>query len=154
MWKGDTIPGALIAVFGFAVTIYTLMEDTMRYSSQSSDGVPGAGFFPVLLGLAVGILGLALMIRGILKRGQVQYFNIDPEIKKNLKRLLLAAAGIVVFFVLWQTTRQFIPFMALLCLYLNLIFGRTWKFNLIYTVVFTLFIYAAFVKGFSIQFNM
>ena len=51
MHKGDTIPGIITALFGFSVAIYTLMEDTMRVNAQSSDGVPGAGFFPVLLGL-------------------------------------------------------------------------------------------------------
>lgn len=154
MYKGDTIPGILIAVFGFAVTVYTLLEDTMRYGAQSSDNVPGAGFFPMILGITVAILGTALAIRGITKRGSVQYFKLDGEIKKNLKILLLAAVGVVVFFILWQSTHQFIPFMALLCLYLNWVFGRNWKFNIVYTVVFTLFVYAAFVKGFSIQFNM
>lgn len=46
MHKGDTIPGIITALFGFSVAIYTLMEDTMRVNAQSSDGVPGAGFFP------------------------------------------------------------------------------------------------------------
>ena len=57
MHKGDTIPGLLTAIFGFAVALYTLSEDTMKFRAQSSDGVPGAGFFPVLLGFVVGILG-------------------------------------------------------------------------------------------------
>ena len=56
MHKGDTIPGLITAIFGYSVAIYTLLEDTMRVNAQSSDGVPGAGFFPVLLGFAVGIL--------------------------------------------------------------------------------------------------
>ena len=54
MHKGDTIPGLITAVFGYSVAIYVLLEDTMRWNAQSSDGVPGAGFFPVLLGFAVG----------------------------------------------------------------------------------------------------
>ena len=53
MHKGDTIPGLITAVFGYSVAIYVLLEDTMRWNAQSSDGVPGAGFFPVLLGFAV-----------------------------------------------------------------------------------------------------
>ena len=63
MHKGDTIPGLITAVFGYSVAIYVLLEDTMRWNAQSSDGVPGAGFFPVLLGFAVGILGTILFIR-------------------------------------------------------------------------------------------
>ena len=81
MHKGDTIPGLITAIFGYSVAIYTLLEDTMRVNAQSSDGVPGAGFFPVLLGFAVGILGTILFVRGILQKGSVQYFQVDPEIK-------------------------------------------------------------------------
>lgn len=154
MHKGDTIPGIITALFGFSVAIYTLMEDTMRVNAQSSDGVPGAGFFPVLLGFVVGILGVALTIRGVMQGGTVQHFKLDPEIKNNLKTLGLAVAGIVIFFILWQTTKQFIVCVPILCFFLNYIFGRNLKYNIIYTVVFTVFLYLAFVVGFKVQFNM
>lgn len=154
MHKGDTIPGIITALFGFSVAIYTLMEDTMRVNAQSSDGVPGAGFFPVLLGLVVGILGLALTIHGVMQGGTVQHFKLDPEIKNNLKTLGLAVAGIVIFFILWQTTKQFIVCVPVLCFFLNHIFERNLKYNIIYTVVFTVFLYLAFVVGFKVQFNM
>lgn len=154
MHKGDTIPGLLTALFGFAVALYTLSEDTMRFRAQSSDGVPGAGFFPVLLGFAVGILGVALMVRGLAQKGSVQYFKLDEELKQNLKTMCLVVAGMVAFFVLWQTTKQFILCVPVLCFFLNLLFGRSIKYNLIYTVVFTAFLYAAFVVGFQVQFNM
>ena len=147
MHKGDTIPGLITAIFGYSVAIYTLLEDTMRVNAQSSDGVPGAGFFPVLLGFAVGILGTILFVRGILQKGS------DPEIKFNLKRLGLTAVSIVIFFILWQTTKRFIVCVPILCFALNAIFDRKLKYNIIYTVVFTAFIYLAFVVGFSIQFN-
>ena len=107
----------------------------------------------VLLGFAVGILGTILFIRGLLQKGSVQYFQVDPEIKFNLKRLGLAALSMIVFFILWRTTHQFIVCVALVCFGLNAVFGRKLKYNIIYTVVFTAFIYAAFVVGFSVQFN-
>ena len=154
MHKGDTIPGLLIALFGFAVAAYTLMDETMLVQAQSSDGVPGAGFFPALLGAVVGILGVVLLVRGLMQKGSVQYFKLDEEVAQNLRTLLLAAAGIVVFFVVWQLTKQFILCVPVLCFFLNFIFGRNLKFNIIYTVIFTVFLYAAFVLGFSVQFNM
>lgn len=154
MHKGDTIPGLLIALFGFAVAGYTLMDETMLVRAQSSDGVPGAGFFPVLLGSVVGILGVVLMVRGLMQKGSVQYFQLDAEVSKNLKTLILAAIGIVVFFVVWQLTKQFIFCVPVLCFYLNFLFGRKLKFNILYTVIFTAFLYGAFVVGFKVQFNM
>lgn len=154
MHKGDTIPGLITALFGFSVVAYTLLEDTMKVSAQSSDGVPGTGFFPVLLGLIVGVLGLVLMFRGLKQKGSVQYMKLDPELKQNLKTLLLAITALIVFFVLWQITKQFILCVPVLCFFLNLIFKRKLKYNFIYTVVFTVFLYLAFVVGFKVQFNI
>lgn len=154
MHKGDTIPGFIAVLFGFSVAIYTLLEDTMKVEAQSSDGIPGAGFFPVLLGMVVGLLGVVLMLRGLRQKGGVQYFQLDPEIKKNLKTLALVVAGLVVFFILWQVSKQFILCVAILCFFLNSIFKRTLNYNIIYTLVFTAFLYLAFVVGFKVQFNM
>lgn len=154
MHKGDTVPGLLVALFGFSVAGYTFMDTSMTFSAQSSDGVPGAGFFPILLGMAVGILGVLLLIRGVRANGSVQYFNLDPEVVGNLKRLGLSVLGVVVFFILWRVSRQFIICVPILCLYLNFLYGRKWKFNILYCVIFTVFLYLAFVVGFKIQFNM
>ena len=84
----------------------------------------------------------------------MQYFKLDEELKRNLRTMCLVVAGMVVFFVLWQTTKQFILCVPVLCFYLNVLFGRSLKYNIIYTVVFTVFLYAAFVVGFKVQFNM
>ena len=154
MHKGDTIPGLITAIFGYSVAIYTLVEDTMRFRAQSSDGVPGAGFFPIILGFIVGILGTALAVRGLKQNGTVQYFQLDDELKHNLKIFGLAALSMLAFFILWQTTKQFIACMTVVCFVLNLVFGRKLTYNLIYTTVVTAFIYGAFVWGFSVQFNM
>lgn len=155
IFRGDTIPGLVTMLLGFGVAIYTLAEDTMRFRAQTSDGVPGAGFFPVILGLILGALGLFLMLRGIRAHGKVEFFKIeDEEIRGNVRMLIKTVLCILAFFVLWRLTRQFIACALLLVFGLNFIFGRTLKYNIIYTVVFVAFIYGAFVLGFSIQFNM
>ena len=68
--------------------------------------------------------------------------------------LVLTITAIVIFFILWQLTKLFILWALALVVFLNFIFERTWKFNIIYSVVFVTFIYLAFVVGFSIQFNI
>lgn len=153
--RGDTIPGLVTMLFGFTVAIYTLVEDTMRFRAQTSDGVPGAGFFPVILGFLLGGLGLILMIRGLRAHGTVEFFKIeDDEIRGNVKMMVKTVIAILVFFILWQLTKQFIICAFLLVFALNFIFERGWKYNLIYSAVFIAFIYCSFVLGFSIQFNM
>ena len=155
MRKGDAISGIAITLLGFGVVIYTLAENTMRFNAQTSDGVPGAGFFPVLLGALLGILGIMLVIRSIRKKSEeVQSVAASEETKKNIKMLVLTITAVVVFFILWQLTKLFILWALALVVFLNFIFERTWKFNIIYSVVFVAFIYLAFVVGFSIQFNI
>lgn len=153
MHKGDTIPGLLVCAFGLAFLIATLLTPNLTIQSTTSDGVPGAGFFPYLLGSAVTLLGAALFVRGLRQKGTVQYIKLDPEIQKNLKILLLTVVGLVVFLAFWQLTHLFTVGVLLFCLYLNRLFERPWKFNAIYSVVFTVFIYAVFTLGFSIQFG-
>ena len=146
MRKGDAISGIAITLLGFGVTVYTLVENTMRFNAQTSDGVPGAGFFPVLLGSVLGILGIVLIIRSIREKNEkARSAAASEETKKNIKMLVLTITAIVIFFILWALA---------LVIFLNFIFERTWKFNIIYSVVFVAFIYLAFVVGFSVQFNI
>ena len=155
MRKGDAISGIAITLLGFGVVIYTLAENTMRFNAQTSDGVPGAGFFPVLLGALLGILGIMLVIRSIRKKSEeVQSVAASEETKKNIKMLVLTITAVVVFFILWQLTKLVILWAFALVIFLNFIFERTLKFNIIYSVVFVAFIYLAFVVGFSVQFNI
>lgn len=153
MHKGDTIPGLLVCAFGLTFLISTIMTPNLTIQSTTSDGVPGAGFFPYLLSTVVTLLGAALTVRGIRQKGSVQYIKLDPEILKNLKVLALTVLGLVVFLAFWQLTHLFIVGVLLFCLYLNKLFERSWKFNAVYTVIFTVFIYAVFTLGFSIQFG-
>ena len=89
MRKGDAVSGIAITLLGFGVVVYTLAENTMRFNAQTSDGVPGAGFFPVLLGTVLGILGVVLLIRSILEKGgRTPPSGSREETRKNIKMLL------------------------------------------------------------------
>ena len=152
--RGDTIPGLLTMALGFGTVAYTFAAPTLTFGAKTSDGVPGAGFFPIILGFVVGALGIVLFVRGLRQRGAVRYIQIDAEIKRNLVSVALTVAGIAVFLVLWQLTHKFVPCLAVLSLYLNVVFRRSWRFNVIFTVVLTAFIYFAFAKGFHVQFDL
>lgn len=154
MHKGDTIPGILTTLFGFIFFYAALMAPNLHFRSTTSDNVPGAGFFPYIIGGLVMALGIVLTIRGLCQKGRIQYFVLNEERKGNLKVLGLTILGLLAFMVFWQTTRQFIIAVFALCLYLNWVFKRTWKFNLIYSGVFTAFIYLLFTVAFSIQFGI
>ncbi len=154
MHKGDTVPGLTTVVFGLLFAIATLTGHNLNIGSTTSDGVPGAGFFPILLASVIVLLGVILLIKGIRQKGGVQYIRLNAETKKNMRILALTVAGLVVFFIFWQLTHLFIIGILLLNIYFNRIFERTWKFTLIYSASFAAFIYVVFSLGFSIQFGI
>ena len=151
-WKGDTVPGILVILMGVFFLIMTMITPNLSFGSTTSDGVPGAGFFPYIFSVLLTIMGVALLIRGLRQNGTVQYLHLDAERKRNLKSLLLAVAGLIVFLIFWQITDLFFVGVFLFSIYLNLVFQRTKKFTLIYAVVFSAFIYVVFSLAFSIQF--
>ncbi len=152
--KGDVIPGILTVLFGVFFYITTIVTPNLDFGAQTSDGVPGAGFFPYLLSGTICILGIFLIIRGIKQKGTIQYFVLDEELKKNLRILLLTFLGIIGFLILWKVTGLFLLGVFLFSFYLNKVFGRSWKYALLYALVLSLFIYLVFFKAFSIQFQI
>ena len=156
--KADSIAGLLCMAFGIFFLIMTATNPQLSFIATTSDGVPGAGFFPYILSVLIIIMGAALVVRGIRQEGK-QYVEWTPENKKNLRVMFLTVAGIIVFLAAWKITAPYFgntTFMVCVFLfeiYLNKLFERTWKFALIYAVVFTAFIYLVFNVGFSILFN-
>ncbi len=153
-FKGDTVPGIITILFGVFFFIMTIFTPNVLFGSTTSDGVPGAGFFPYLLSGIIIIFGTMLTVRGFKKNGELQFLKVDEEIKKNLRVLFLTVVGLIVFLIFWHITNLFYIGVLLLCVYLNKVFSRDWKFTMIYTVVFTLFIYSVFAIAFSIQFKI
>lgn len=156
--KADAIAGLLCMAFGIFFFIMTAINPQLSFIATTSDGVPGGGFFPYILSVLIIIMGAALVVRGV-RQGDKQYVQWTLENKKNLKVMLLTVAGLIVFLAAWKITAPYFgntAFMVCVFLfeiYLNKLFERTWKFALIYAVVFTAFIYLVFNMGFSILFN-
>lgn len=156
--KADTIAGLICVAFGIFFLIMTATNPQLSFIATTSDGVPGGGFFPYILSVLIIIMGGALTVRGIRSEG-VKYVDLTPENKKNLKVLLLMVAGLIVFLAAWKITAPmfgnpaFMVCVFLFEIYLNKLFERSWKFTLIYSAVFTAFIYLVFNMGFSILFN-
>lgn len=156
--SADAIAGLFAMAFGAFFLIMTAINPQLSFGSTTSDGVPGGGFFPYILSVLILIMGAALTARG-LKNSEKKYVDMTPEMKKNLKIMILTVAGLVVFLAAWKITAPYFENTAfMVCvflfeIYLNKLFERSWKFTLIYAVVFTAFIYLVFSVGFSILFN-
>lgn len=153
-WKGDLIPGIVATLFGALVVILTLTGENMAILVAKKRGsVPGPGFFPLICGAFLVLFGLLLVIRG-LRQMDVDYFKMTDEMRGNIKIALLVLAGLVVFLILWKLTNWFIPLVFVYAVYLNVLFKRSWKFTLVFSVVVTAFIYLLFVRAFSVTFKV
>lgn len=152
--KGDTVPGMITILIGIFFLVKTLATDNLSFVATTSDGVPGAGFFPCILSGALIFSGIILMIRGLRQNGEKQYVALDAEMRGNIKILLLTVAGLAVFLAFWYLTDLFIVGVLLFAVFLNKLYERKWKYTIIYAVIFTVFIYLVFMTAFSIEFTV
>ena len=149
MLKGNTIPGALFALLGGAfVWGGWSMGFVTKLESQ-----PGPGFFPVLIGGVLCLVGIVLCVTGILDKGKTKYFVITDEVKENLKIFGQLLAGIVVLLVIWKYV-SFLAAVFLFCFAENMLLKRGVKYSLVFSLIFTVLLYAIFVQGLRIQFGL
>lgn len=129
---------------------------SLRYgiASPTSDGVPGAGFFPFLVSALVVLLGIALIALSLLHRdGQPSPFHMDKEQRENILPFALTIIAIFAFFALWRL----IPFewaALAFCLFMNRAYGRSWRFNILFSVIFVFSIHYIFNRLLFVQFEI
>lgn len=76
MKDSDTISGSLLLLFAIWVCYLSF-----ELSLWGSDG-PGDGFFPFLAGVTLGLFGLALSVKGLLKPKKTALFWTDTLVWK------------------------------------------------------------------------
>ncbi len=150
MLKGDTIPGVLFVAFG---VLFLIPSANMGIVSETSDGVPGPGFFPAIISSIIIILGLILLIKGLKNNGKYRYFIISEDIRNNMKPFFMTLAGMVLFLAALKLFFFFAVSYAFL-IYLNWVFKRSLKFNIIFSTVFIVAIYVVFKELLRVQFVM
>ncbi|MDO4786262.1 MAG: tripartite tricarboxylate transporter TctB family protein [Fretibacterium sp.] len=149
MRNNDVISGLFATLFGAALFVATWLEPKLTFIAKTSDGVPGAGFFPYLMSGTVALLGTALTVKGLGRRDTAA----APIPRENLRLLFGTLAGLIGFLVLWPLTGHFYPLALLLCLFLNRLLKRSWLFAVVYSLGLCLLAYLVFTLGFSVQFN-
>ncbi len=148
MFKGDTIPGILSVAFGF---LFLIPSIGFGVTSATSDGVPGPGFFPMIISVCLIALGLMLLIKGIRDKGTFKVFVLDEDTRENLKPFFLTIAAILGFLIAIKFVLFVLAAFALL-VGMNWIYKRSWKFNLIFSSVFVGLVYVIFTILLKVQF--
>ena len=151
--KGDTIPGIFSVLFGVLILAYIKTNEKMVVMSADTYGGIGPGFFPFVCAVALIICGVLLVLRGIKQNGTVDYFQLTPERKENLKSVAMLAALVFIMLLAWKVSKMFFLCLPIYVFAVNKLLKRSWLFTILFTVGMTLFIYLLFRVGFHIRFR-
>lgn len=73
--REDLLAGALCVLIGMGFALYTLL--TLKIGTPSR---MGSGFFPLVLGGLLAVLGIAIVIRGAIRTGAITTAEDDVEL--------------------------------------------------------------------------
>lgn len=139
----------IFSVISFVVGLLFFIPALGFGIAPTKEGTPGPGFFPVIVAAFVIVFSIALLINSL--RAKEKHFKFDDVIRANMKPFLITIAAIVAYLILWKFI-TFFPATILFLLLLNYVYKRGWKFNIIFTIGFTAFIYFVFARLFSVMF--
>ncbi|MDR1520654.1 MAG: tripartite tricarboxylate transporter TctB family protein [Planctomycetota bacterium] len=151
MHKSDAwSAGAFIA----AALVFIIGALRLGVSSPTSDGVPGAGFFPFAAGAVIVILSSAQVVMTLRHKGEGKdSFRMEAEQRGNLAKLFATILAMLGLFVIWKLVAFEAAALAF-SLFVNWVYGRGWLFNLVFSAVMVGLIHIMFVRVLFIQFEL
>lgn len=141
--KEDTIAGILFILLAVA-----FLSIAWSFPSGTQDGVPGPGYFPIILSILLIVLSIAMIIIGIIKKTRFNF--LDSLFKANMATFLLVNTTIIAYLALWNSVHFMLNTSALLIV-LGMIFRRSLVGNLIFSVVATTILYMLFNNVFHVM---
>lgn len=151
---GDIISSVFTICLGVLSLLSILSQPRLTVFADSSAGSLGPGFFPFMCSGLLIVLGVALFIRGLLRRGQTDLSQLTEEKKQNLKTMLLIAGSCALFIAAWKITNQFMICLFVYSVAVNKLLKRSIRFSVLFSVVITAFVYFLFCRGFSVTFRV
>ena len=148
MKKDDVIIGVFSAITGI---VFLIMSYPLGFVEKN--GIPAAGFFPLISSAGLILISCFLIIIGLRSDDRVSYWYLKPFQAENKRSFFLTIAGIVAFLVLWKYV-SFTIAAYLLSLYLNYVYKQSFKYNVIFTLVFITVLIICFQKIMLVQFSL
>jgi len=118
MLNADVIFGSVSAIIG---AIWIVMS--LPFPKGTSDGVPGPGYFPILIASLLIIASVTLIFSGL--KSRKSYFDVKKWSKKNVRMFFLSWAIMLLFLMLWLKISYIIA-----CLVLTFGLGLVFEINL------------------------
>ena len=94
-----------------------------------------------------------MVLQGIKQNGTVDYFQLTPERKENLKQVGMLALLCALMLLAWKVSKMFFLCLPVYVFAMNKLLKRSWLFTILFTIGMTVFIYGLFRVGFSIRFK-
>lgn len=141
--KEDTIAGILFILLAVA-----FLSISWSFPSGTQDGVPGPGYFPIILSILLIVLSVTMIIVGIIKKTHFNFF--DRVFKANMATFLLVNAVIIAYLALWNSV-HFMLNTSVLLFALGMIFRRKPVGNLVFSIVATTVLYMLFSHVFHVM---
>lgn len=132
--------GLLFVVSCIVVALF-FMIPAFGFPGGSADGAPGPGYFPIIVSTIVIILSVILLFHYL--KDKTKYFQTTEVQKKNMKKLLVVSGVVVLYSILFMYV-PFLPLSIVFLIFLNWFFGKSWKFNIPFSVIFTVVLYLVF----------
>jgi putative tricarboxylic transport membrane protein len=141
--KEDAISGVLFILLGLA-----FLAMSWSFPKGSQDGVPGPGYFPIVISIFLIALSLLMIVIGFVEKTSFNFF--DELFKVNLTTFLLTNVAIIGYLVLWSV----IPFVLntiVFLIALGMIFRRGLKANIVFSITVSVAIYLLFGHVFHVM---
>jgi len=120
--KGDIeMADMVLGIICSLISIYWIFASS-KFPGGTKDGVPGAGYFPIIVASVLILMSIVLIIQGFKKRNV--YFNVKDWGRDNIRMLILTVTFIAIFFILWYFTSYLIA-----CIVMTLGLGYTYKLS-------------------------
>ena len=133
----------IVFVSSFIAIAALFLIMALGFPGEDRANTPGPGYFPIII--SVVIIFISLILGFFYLRDKEKYFNKNETEKKNLPIMLITSGAIIVYIIALMFI-PFIPLTILFILFLNRLYKRPWKFNIIFSVIFTLSVYFVFSR--------
>ncbi|WP_315115839.1 tripartite tricarboxylate transporter TctB family protein [uncultured Clostridium sp.] len=146
MLNGDVVFGIITSLIG-VWWIYM----SKGFPGGTTDGVPGPGYFPTIIGVCLIVMSIILISKGL--KNKKVYFNVKEWPKENKKIFLATIAVVMLFMALWINLSYIIA-----CFILLFSLGYLYKVkltkNIILSVCLTIGTYFIFNNVFNVMLNL
>ena len=140
-------------IFGVVCIAFSIFWIIMSFNlPRGMNGVPGPGYFPILLSIILIILSSILIYSGV--KSKRIYFNFKEKNKEELITTITTPILIILFLIIWSHHVPYLLACFLFLLSLGFLYKINLKTNIISSLVLTVFTYFLFNTIFHTMLNL